>query len=194
MSSEFLYKEYECCFEQLRYYDTRHFDTLKYIFTLSSSASAALFALYNLFKLTSKEFYIFQSLLTLIVFVSTLILYLTMVRNRLCFVRVARQLNAIRGFLLETEAMGFTNNQLYTSTNTESFKLSSIHTLQLIGGGVFPSLFSAVTAYGMYPALGKQSSELTAIFTFCIVFLTQLIGAGIYLNNIDKKTSGNVVQ
>ncbi|HVO67537.1 MAG TPA: hypothetical protein VMT12_13755 [Syntrophales bacterium] len=44
MSNEYLMKEYELCFEQLRYYDDRNTNMLKYLFSLTSAVATAQFA------------------------------------------------------------------------------------------------------------------------------------------------------
>jgi hypothetical protein len=45
--NEFLHKEYELCFEQLRFYDERQSNLLKFLFTLTSAVATAQFALYK---------------------------------------------------------------------------------------------------------------------------------------------------
>ncbi len=40
----FLDTEYQMCFEQLRYYDTRQEELLKYLFTVTSATATAQFA------------------------------------------------------------------------------------------------------------------------------------------------------
>ncbi len=54
---------------------------------------------------------------------SQVLLYLAMLQNRLYFVFVARQPNAIRGYLIKVAAEWFEKNQMYTSTNFPALKL-----------------------------------------------------------------------
>ena len=97
MGSEYLLKEYELSFEQLRFYDQRQESTLKYIFSLTSAAATAEFAVYRLSKGPTGSFFEFQASLSGLVFVASLLLFMSMLQNRLYFVYVARQLNSIRG-------------------------------------------------------------------------------------------------
>ena len=45
MAHEYLLKEYELCFEQLRFYDQRQESLLKYAITLTSAIATAQFAI-----------------------------------------------------------------------------------------------------------------------------------------------------
>jgi hypothetical protein len=111
MASEYLLKEYELCFEQLRYYDDRHSSILTFLFSLTSAVAAAQFAVYKFAEGPTQGFFACQVFLSLLVFIATLLLYLAMLQNRLYFVYIARQINAIRGYMMATEAGEFHNNQ-----------------------------------------------------------------------------------
>jgi len=132
MPHEYLLKEYELCFEQLRFYDKRHESILKYTFSLTSAVATAQFAIYKLLNGVPSTFFRCSLFLSGLVFVSTLLLLLEMLQNRLYFVYVARQLNAIRGYLMHAAAGGFNSNQMYTSTNFPALKLFSVHTFQIL--------------------------------------------------------------
>jgi hypothetical protein len=128
MAHEYLLKEYELCFEQLRFYDSRQESLLKYMFSLTSAVATAQFAIYQLLQGPTVGFFKCQALLSGLVFIATLLLFSAMLQNRLYFVYIARQLNAIRGYLMGAEAPEFKNNQLYTSTNFPALKPFSVHT------------------------------------------------------------------
>jgi hypothetical protein len=98
MANEYLLKEYELCFEQLRFYDTRQESLLKYLCSLTAAVATAQFAVYQLLHGATAEFLTCEGLLSGLVFTATALLYLAMLQNRLYFVFVARQLNAIRGY------------------------------------------------------------------------------------------------
>ena len=57
MGDNFLIKEYEICFEQLRYYDNRQSHLLQYLFTLSSAVATAQFAVYKFLKAPTQGFF-----------------------------------------------------------------------------------------------------------------------------------------
>lgn len=193
MSSDYLIKEYELCFEQLRYYDTRHGSILRYLFTLTSSVATAQFAVYKFLNGPTQGFFACQAFLSTIVFIATLILYLAMIQNRVYFVYIARQINAIRGHFMRDEPSGFTNNQLYTSTNFSALKPSSVHTFQLLGAALISSLFGGLSAYSVYPAIGSTHSLPTAITVFCLVAAVEVVGGVIYLIQAGKKTADDAI-
>lgn len=95
MANEYLLKEYEQCYIQLRYYDDRHSSILKYLFSLTGAVATAQFAIYKFVQAPTQGFFACQAFLSLIVFIATLLLYLAMLQNRLYFVYIARQLNAL---------------------------------------------------------------------------------------------------
>lgn len=189
MPSEFLYKEYQLCFEQLRYYDTRHTDLLKYSFTLTTSIAAAQFTIYKVLGSASNNFYASQVFLSTIVFIASLLLFFGMLKNRVYFVMVARQINAIREYMLTTEASGFKNNQLYTSTTFPVLNLSSIHTFQLIGIALISSLFAGSIVYGLGIVLNNKANPLLSGFSIFIIGTTELTCGFLYLKMADKKPS-----
>ena len=193
MSNEYLMKEYELCFEQLRYYDTRHSDILKYVFSLTSAVATAQFAVYKFLQSPTIDFYACQAFLSTLVFVATLLFYMAMLQNRLYFVYIARQLNAIRGFLMENEAQGFNNNQLYTSTDFPALKPSSVHTFQLLGVSLISSLFSGLSFFSIPQALGMEKLlGCTIVFTL-IIALLEIVGGILYLKNSNKKNADQVI-
>ncbi len=125
-------KEYELCFEQFRFYDERNESILKYIFSLASAVATAQFAIYKLFGSATTNFFLCLAFLSGLVFLATLLLGMAMLQNRLYFVFVARQLNAIRGYLMKAEAAEF-ENQLYTSTKFPALKPFSAEVAGSIG-------------------------------------------------------------
>jgi len=86
MGNEFLHKEYELNYEQLRFYDSRQESIFLYLFTLTSSVAAAQFAIYKFFSGATQEFYKCHLFLSVVVFIATVLLYLSMLQNRLYFV------------------------------------------------------------------------------------------------------------
>ena len=149
MDNSFLHKEYELCFEQLRFYDERQTNLLKFLFTLTSAVSGAQFALYKLFGAPTREFFVCLGFLSLVVVTASLLIFMSMIQNRLYFVFMARQINAIRGYLLAREAPEFTENQLYTKTDFSAVKPFSVHTYKVIGSAFIISLFTGSSVYSV---------------------------------------------
>ena len=179
---EFLIKEYEHCFEQLRFYDSRSENLLKYLFTLTTSVATAQFAIYKLIEAMDYRFFIFQAFLSSIVFIASTLLFISMIQNRLYFVYIARQINAIRGFFLATDSTEFKSNQLYTSTSFSALNPFSIHTFQLLGAAMLCGLYAGSLLYGIIRLTQAQHcNNICSVITFIIVSLTYTIGGAIYL-------------
>lgn len=193
MGNEFLYKEYELNFEQQRFYDSRHANTFRYLFTLTSSVAVAQFALYKFFQSSTPSFFKCHLFLSVIVFVATALLFVSMLQNRLYFVFTTRQLNAIRKYLLEKEAAKFKDNQLYTSKNFPAIKRLSVHTLQLIGAALISSMFAASSMYSLLPVLGYQTSLCLPIFILIIIFSLEIISGYAYLEKQGKKSADEAI-
>jgi len=171
----FLLKEYELCYEQLRYYDTRHSSTLKYLVALTSSMATAMFAIYKVLGALNNTFYIVLSLLSFVVFIGSILLYLLMLQNRVYFVLTAKQINSLRRYFCE-QCHGF-ENQLWVSTEISPFKLLSVHSFQMLGAIVVSSLFVASGIHSLYPILGHEPN-LKRTFVFFIVVVLFLTSSG----------------
>jgi hypothetical protein len=193
MASEYLLKEYTTSHEQLRFYDERHSDILKYLFSLTSLVATAQFAVFKLVQGPTAGFFACQALLSFIVFIATLLLYLAMLQNRLYFVFTARQINAIRDFFMRSEAGEFHNNQLYTSTDFPAFKPSSVHTFQLIGAAFISSLFAGLSAYAVLPACGGTQCKELGLAVALIIAALEIIGGITYLSKGGKGTADEII-
>ena len=188
MPHEYLMKEYELCFAQLRFYDKRQESVLKYMLSLTSAVATAEFAAYKLLGATA-GFFECEALLSGLVFVATLLLFLAMLQNRWYFVFVARQLNAIRGYLMRVAAGGFKENQLWT-TDRPPLNPFSVHTFMLLGAALISSLFAGASAYAIQPAFGGVPCSETGAVTFLIVFVLEVWVGMKYLASSDPKATG----
>lgn len=193
MAYEYLMKEYELCFEQLRFYDARHESILKYTFSLTSAAATAQFAIYKLLNGATESFFLWLLFLSGLVFLATLLLVMEMLQNRLYFVYVARQLNAIRGYLMHVDAEGFNNNQMYTSTNFPALKPFSVHTFQLLGAALMSSVFAGLCAYAIRPAFGCRSSVGMGLGACILIFAAEAVGGMRYLYSFGRKTADQAI-
>lgn len=193
MEHEYLLKEYELCFDQLRFYDTRHESLLKYLFSLTSAVATAQFGIYQLLHSSTAEFFRCGAILSGLVFVATALLLLAMLQNRLYFIFVARQINAIREYLMEVAAEGFKNNQMYTSAEFPALNLLSLHTLQIFGTTLVSSAFAGTSAFMVGPAFGGSPRSAVGLWTFGIILLTELGGAIAYLKSSSRKTADEAI-
>jgi hypothetical protein len=193
MANEYLTKEYELCFEQLRFYDQRHENILMYTFSLTAAAVTAQFAIYKLLSGATVIFFQFAATLSGLIFVASLLLYMSLLQNRLYFVYVARQLNAIRGYMMETEAKNFKNNQMYTSFDFPALKPFSVHTFTLIGVALISSLFAGGCSYAIGPALGHAGCLALGFETGLVVLIAEAFGGIRYLLNAGKRPADQVI-
>ncbi|MEW6381773.1 MAG: hypothetical protein AB1611_19530 [bacterium] len=187
MDNTFLYKEYELSFEQLRFYDNRQMDLLKYLFTLTSSVATAQFAIYEFLKSPTKGFFLCQTFLSSVVFIASMLLYLSMIQNRLYFVFTARQLNALRKFFLETEATDFKSNELYTSVDFPAISPSSVHTFQLLGASFLSALFGAISVYSLSQALQQYPCWWLIAGSFVLISGAEIASGVTYLVCVGSK-------
>jgi len=192
-SNLFLYKEYELCFGQLRFYDERQTNLLKYLFTLTSAVAAAQFALYKVINSASYEFFICLAFLSSVVVTGSLLIFLSMLQNRLYFVFMARQINAIRGHLMKHEAPMFTENQLYTNTDFSAIKPFSVHTYKLVGAAFITALFAGSFAYSISQLGGCSSPWYFVGIVFLVTFLSLSIGGYFYLKTQGAKSADQAV-
>jgi hypothetical protein len=193
MAHEYLQKEYELCFQQLRFYDERHESILTYTFNLTAAAATAVFAIYKLLNGATPVFFKFAATLSGLVFIATLLLFMALLQNRLYFVYVARQLNAIRAYLMEVEAKGFKNNQMYTSFDFPALKPFSVHTFTLMGAALISSLFAGGCAYAIGPALGHARCLAIGVATVLVVLVAEATGGIRYLLISGKKPADQAI-
>jgi hypothetical protein len=208
MDNSFIEREYQECFNQLRYYDTRQETIAKYLITLTSSVAAIQLALLSFLPFPEKGllfyanlfgypervlFFAAQSFLSLLVFIGSVILFSMAIQNRLYFVFIVRQINAIRKYMLATQSPGFTNNQLYTSTSFSAFKLFSVHTLQIIGASIVSSLFAGITIFEISQTLNWPFALGISILAFCCVGAIEIIGGAIYLRSKSKESADKAI-
>ncbi len=194
MGNEFLYKEYELSYEQLRFYDQKHSTLQRFVFTLCSSVATALFAILKFIGSPTTSFYQFQSLISFLLFVATLICYLSLIQNRLYFVFVARQLNSLRGHFLDTEAQAFrAKNQMYTSTDFPAAKWSSLHTLQFISVSIVSALFGSIAVYSLNKYYCDNASFCLAIAAFIVLLFAEVFGGFIYLKTKGSQKADTAV-
>lgn len=193
-TNQFLFKEYEMCFEQLRFYDTRSGNLLKYLFTLTTSVATAQFAIYKLNQSLDERFYILQIFLSSIVFIASVLLFLSMLQNRLYFVYIARQINAIRGFFLSVDSSEFRSNQLYTSTNFPALKPFSVHTFHLLGSAMLCVLYAGALAYGITNlSKNPEYKNICAVSIFFLITVILSVIGAVYLAKTGSKKADKAV-
>jgi hypothetical protein len=192
-SNTFLHKEYELCFTQLRFYDERQMNLLKYLFTLTSTVATAQFALYKVFNSPNHDFFLCLTFLSTVVVTGSFLIFLSMLQNRLYFVFMARQINAIRGHLMKHEAPMFEENQLYTKTDFSAVKPFSVHTYKLVGAAFITALFVGSFTYAIFQLGGSELHWCSVGFVALGSFLCLAIGGYFYLKTQGAKSADQAV-
>ncbi len=170
MDNAFLYKEYEECFTQLRFYDERQMGLVNFVLTLSSTAATLVFGFYKIFEKDISKFLLAQNILSLIIYISTTVIIAGMIQNRIYFTICAKQINAIRKYMLKTEVPDFKENQMYVSTNFRVFKFFSVQTLMILGVLVISVIYLGSFIFSLCEIIGISNS-LGKAFRFSFIFM-----------------------
>ena len=94
---------------------------------------------------------------------------------------------------MDTEAEGFTDNQLYTNTDFPALKPSSVHSFQLLGAALISAMFAALSAYATCKALASGSSLSSAVLVGLVVAGVEIGGGIKYLSGVGRKTADHAV-
>lgn len=186
MKHDFLHNEYHECFEQMRFYDEKQFSLLKFAVSFSSSVATGLLAFYKFWGQITAIFWLASALIGSVVAVGLLLIFWKMVQNRLYFLYPARQVNALRVFLIENESPEFMKfNQMYISTDFSAVKDLSTQILMMIGGILLNAIFVAfsIFAFIRFGELDTQTALIWGILIGIFFALINLIMAFVYLDN-----------
>lgn len=192
MKDEFLVKEYEETYKQLRFYDERQSNYIKYVMTISSTIATFLIGLYKVFENDLGVFLKFQALICGLVFTCIVIILLSMIKNRLYFSFCAKQLNAIRAFFIKHELKKFKSfNQMYLSTDFKAFKPFSTQLLMIYGIAFVSIVFFAL----MLLSLAKFNALYYGSISFIVflVFLIEIFFSYFYLSCKNGKNADEAV-
>ena len=185
----FLEKEYSTCMEQLRFYDTRHNELLKYLVSLTSAVATASFALFQYLTAKSAYYFALQAILSGVVFIGGLLLFFAMTENRLYFIRVARQINSIRNYCLKTIAKKFEKeNQLWRNKAMPAFRFGSIHTYQLIGAAMINAIFLCICIYSIFKSLCREVAVWLIFLLGIIMIIIEIFWSARHLTREGRRS------
>lgn len=193
MKTEFLFKEYDECFSQLRFYDERQNSLLKYTVTISSTVATVLTGLITTAKITPAQLLVVGATTAFVVFIGLCVLFLCMVQNRLYFTYVARQINAIRSFMLKKECPEFTDNQMYTSTTFPAFKWRSTQTLMMAGVALISSVYFSSFIYCYLSFIKSPHPLRIAVVIGVVCLIVKSLIAGKYLQIQGTKKADQAI-
>ena len=164
-----------------------------YTITIASLVPTVLLALYQISgEKINPIYWLLQSGVLFTTFIALLIVFMYLVQNRLYFIYLARQLNAIRRYFLEQNS-DFKNNQMYTDYEFSGFKWMSTHILILIGVAIIASIFwiGALFSFAVY--LGLNHNYWISLVSGIIIFVVIIIRSKYYLSEKSKKSADNAV-
>lgn len=179
-SLEFLLKDFEQCFANMRHYDSMQLSLVKFAFSFYSAVATITFALSQYFYETPLVKAFLGGLLFLVFFIAFMIIVM-LVRYRVSFVYVSRQVNSIRKTfldLLDSNKITFWNfclaridrPQLYYTRSAHFiliFLLSLINSITLVFAGFFILQYlesSSLYFYVVMPLLFAISFSLEVFY------------------------------
>lgn len=186
---DFLLKEYEECFAQIRVHDEAQKSMIGFTITIASFVPTVLLALYQLSgEKINPVYWLLQSAVFFTTFMALLVIFTYLVQNRLYFIYPARQLNAIRQYFMEKDSC-FKNNQMYTDYKFPGFKWMSTHILILIGVAIIASIFwiGAISSVGLY--LGLDYIYWISLVSGIIIFIITITWAKYYISTKSKRSA-----
>ena len=190
---DFLLKEYEECFSQVRVHGEAQKSMIGFTITIASFVPTVLLALYQIAgEKINPIYWLLQSGVFFTTFVALIIVFMYLVQNRLYFIYPARQLNAIRQYFLDKNP-DFIDNQMYIDYKFSGFKWMSTQILILIGVAVIASIFwvGAMFSFGLY--LGLNHNYWIPLVSGIIIFIAIITQAKYYLSEKSKKSSDDAI-
>lgn len=193
VEKDFLLKEYEECFAQVRVHDETQKSMIGFTITIASFVPTVLLALYQIAgEKINPIYWLLQSGVFFATFIALLVIFTYLVQNRLYFIYPARQLNAIRKYFLEKN-LDFNNNRMYIDYNFSGFKWMSTHILILIGVATIASIFwiGAIFSLGLYIVLNNKF--WISLVSGIIIFIVIISRAKNYLSEESKKSADEAI-
>lgn len=181
---DFFMKDFELCFGQLKFYDDREISALRYIFLISSGVASLISTVYGVVEKTTPEFFGFISFLSLAVFITTLVLYMSALQNRVYFARTASHMNKIRDYFTE----GTPLSESFYQKKRPALSWTSVHTYVLMGAALFSSMYFGLFYLTKYLAVDQTPSLKMSIIVAVIVAVVEIVGGAVYLWWQDRKS------
>lgn len=174
---KFLEQDFNQCFQQMRYYDSQIFEILKFMFTSYSILISVTIGLYQ-FGITQNINLTYPLIAAISIgLILGIFMFLTAIRNRVYFVRVARYVNEQRNFFLKFKPMGFENKcKIYTDHEQPyyNWKSSQFCVCGIIS--TFNSILFGILLYFFYPGVWN-----IVMSGFLVLLFIQLVSAALYL-------------
>lgn len=181
---KFLFEEFNQCLSHMRHYDNLKLSLAKFAFSFYSAVAAVSFSLerYFYYELKTESVHLFLSLLLFLTFLLGLVILVMQARYRKYFVLVARQVNSIRRYFLQTVKAGMIDFENLLQTDPKKPTALNVKSTYLL----LAFLFSLINAI----ALGFAGFFILSYLEFCakylysvptILFVVSLFSEGYYL-------------
>lgn len=185
--SDFLKTEYEQCLLLMKFYDERQFNLVKYSATVTSAVPTLLATVYKLGNEANEFFWHFVLVAAVASIISITSIFFGMVQTRLYFVYPARQVNAIRSYLMKQHIESGFDNQMYVSTKFNAFKFFSTQSLMMLFVAIEIGFFVALSYYSTLKiATVSNYSLLISLALGTILSTILVVISGSYLHFKSK--------
>ena len=183
---KFLERDFNQCFEQMRYYDTQIVEILKFLFTAETALIGAGLAVYK-YGEASKVDYVLPSVAAISIgLLLGFFMFSLAVINRIYFVKVARYVNEQRSLFVNQHPLGFMN-EAGMPTDFHHPSYFSWNSTQICFIYVIGAINTALFAALLYLVLAKSDIRLWTIAALGLtLFAVQVATARWYLGRKDS--------
>ncbi|MBZ0154909.1 MAG: hypothetical protein K8I29_01680 [Alphaproteobacteria bacterium] len=195
--NEFLKLEYEQCMALVKYYDERYHTLVKFAAGLSRGVPTLLLGFFGLDDKVTAVFWNVAAFVFLVTMIGLVSILAAITQTRLYFVYPARQLNAIRGEFLRTEAKEFANiNQMYLDTSFNAFRWNSSHTIQQAMVALQIGLFAGLSSFAWNIAEPDRTRNICvgSIVDIVVAITMFLLSAGYLWRKSQYHPDGSALQ
>ena len=173
---------YNQCFQQMRHYDCLMYEIIKFMASAYVALIGAGIGVYE-FGTTKGQDYTFVVLVTFsIAFMMGIFMYMSLVRNRVYYVHVARYVNEIRKTFLDKKPLGFANkSKMYTNYqqplffNWRSSQAYIMYVTAMINALLLGVIFSLIFHTSSQKWLYAISSAIISITLQLLIGIVYLI-------------------
>jgi hypothetical protein len=187
--AKFLDRDFNQCFQQMRYYDTQIFEICKFALTAYTAVIGAALAIYKYGIDKSIDYKAPAVGILSAGLLLGLCMTALLVRNRAYFVFVTRYINEHRGFYLARKPLGFENRtQMYTNPDLPPFfNWRSSQTLLLV-------VLSGLNSFLVGTIIFLWSGDWLWVLGIAAMFwVGQIIFAVSYLKSRENKSASRAI-
>lgn len=191
----FLERDFNQCFQQMRYYDDQILGVFRFLLTFYTGLVGVALALYQ-FGLKENVDFGFAAVLSLLIgLILGLSLFAQSIRNRVYFVQVARYINEQRRLFFRYRPLGFENaSRMYTNPKQPPYFnwRSSQTTLEFVIALLNAVIFGLLVYIQSANVTGSYNSGY-AVFSAIILLGLQVGYAVTYLLTREGKSASKAV-